>query len=310
MAKEDKQLLEAEAEFNRFYKLSLWWVNSREKLKKIGLGILLGIESIILLAVFWTFIDTYFISYNAEQTAVAEMVALGQSDLRAYSVARAAQPLVPERPIALAVGDGRYDLYASITNPNTDWMAEFTYVFTSSAGDTEEKTGFILPNETKPAVVFSWETEVPPRSVDFSIKETQWRRIDKSLAPDYELFERERRNFTLSDVSFQPRVLDSDGNALPGRVTFTVKNNTAYSYYDPVFYILLSRGPSVVGVNSTTLSELDAGEEQEVVVNWFGTTPQASKVDVIPEVNLFDPAVYKPLKGNGALDSRLNVPLR
>jgi hypothetical protein len=63
----------------------------------------------------------------------------------------------------------------------------------------------------------------------------------------------------------------------------------------------------VVGVNRATLSELESGEATEVVLNWFGTLPSVSEVDVVVELNLFDLSIYKPLEGESTRDTRTRV---
>ncbi len=98
---------------------------------------------------------------------------------------------------------------------------------------------------------------------------------------------------TIEDVAFS-RELEIDSEEI-GRVSFTVRNTTAYSYWEPSFTILLMRGGSVAGVTRTTLTRLKSGDERSVAVNWFGSLPAVTKVEVIPEVNLFDPDVYMPL---------------
>jgi hypothetical protein len=52
---------------------------------------------------------------------------------------------------------------------------------------------------------------------------------------------------------------------------------------------------------------LDSGEEIDVGVNWFGTLPSVSKVEVIPEINIFDIDTYKSLAGETTRDTRTRV---
>ncbi|MBU0463677.1 MAG: hypothetical protein KKD21_12990, partial [Proteobacteria bacterium] len=74
--------------------------------------------------------------------------------------------------------------------------------------------------------------------------------------------------------------------------TFNVSNDTAYSYWNPKFYILLMKGEKVAGISQTDIQGFDSGEERDILINWFGTLPTVSKVQIVPEVNIFDVDEY------------------
>ncbi len=296
---------EEEKEFSRFYKFSKWYITNRERLKKIGYGIFIAFDSILLLFVFWTFLDAYVISYAAERRAVAEMVVVGFDDLRAYTKASAAKPLVKNEVTVLSVGSGKYDFYTTVSNPNDDWWAEFTYVFRSSEEEEmAEQTGFILPAEEKPVVALGVEASVAPRNMTFNIADVQWHRVDHHMVGDYEEWYQDRFHFDIQDVTW---TVDSELEKPIGKVSFTVTNDSAFSYYDPVFYALLLRGSRVVGVNKISISSIDAFETKKIEMHWFGTLPSVSQVEIIPEINLFDVDVYKPLEGESSFDTRTRV---
>ncbi len=300
-------LLEAGKEYQKQYRLSSWWIEHRDGLKRLGLILFACVDGIFLLVAGWAFVDAYAVSYADEQRSVLEIVAYGQSDLRAYSVATAAEDLDLGGTTVVASSEGKYDLYATIANPNDDWWAEFTYAFTSSAGDTEPASGFVLPGEEKPVVAYAVEASATPRSASLVISDVVWHRVDHHVTGDLERWMTDRLNFVVENAAFER--VDLDGETL-GRVTFAVKNDSAYSYYEPAFTATLLRGSSVVGVTGTTLSELDAGEEQEVVINWFGTIPSVNKVEVSVSVNPFDISSYKPLEGETTEDTRTRIQLR
>ena len=298
-------LLEEEKEFKRVYKLSLWWIEHRALLKKVGYGVFIVFDVLVLLFVFWVFLDTYAVSYDSEQSAIVRMVALGQEDLHAYTLANAAKPLRESIVRILPTGRNSYDFYTILTNPNDDWWAEFTYSFSSSLGKTSVERGFILPGEEKPVSIFSIESTTPITQATLEIVDIQWKRVDRHAIPDYQNWAEDRLSLEISDIVFE-KDFQIDTESI-GRTSFTVQNNSAYSYYEPRFYILLKRGAHVVGLNRTVLGSLDSGESQEVIMNWFGTIPSVNKVEVIPEVNIFDLNVYKPLIGESTIDTRTRV---
>ena len=131
--------------------------------------------------------------------------------------------------------------------------------------------------------------------------------MDRHATGEYDAWIAGRLNFIIENAAFERVELDGETIA---RVSFTVKNDTAYSYYEPAFTAMLTRGSTVVGVTGTTLSDLDAGEEQEVVINWFGTIPSVNKTEISVSVNPFDILSYKPLEGETTEDTRTRVQLR
>lgn len=269
-------------------------MNNKEKLKKLAYGLVIAVEAGLLLFVLWTFTDSFLISYGAEKQAVGEMVAYGQEDLHAYTLAHAAAPLSYSGASVLSAGSGRYDFYAILNNPNPEWWADVVYKFTSTAGESEEQRDFILPGEEKPVILFAQPSDSAPRSVTFELLEVNWHRLDRHAVGNYELWYKDRISFDIRDIAVE-KDIEVDTKTI-SRVSFTVENRGAYSFYDPEFIILLKRGASIVGLNSITLSSLDEGETEAVVVNWFDSMPASSKVEILPNINLFDEMIYKTLE--------------
>ena len=298
-------LLEEEKEEQRFYRLSLWWVEHRALLKRIGLIAFAALDVLMLIFAFWNLLSAFAIRYGAEESAVLRMVALGQADLHAYTSANAAKDIEQNSVRIFSIGDQRYDLYATIVNPNTDWWAEFSYAFSYNDTQTETRTSFVLPSQEKPVTELAVSSGVPISDAVFVISNIEWHRIDHHVIADYPTWSDDRLNIEVRDPSFvTEKRLDGE---VYGRTIFTIENHAAFSYYDVGLYVVLKRGSSVVGVNRTTLSTLGTGEEKEVTVNWFGTLPSVSQVEVIPELNIFDLEVYKPLVGETTIDTRTRV---
>ncbi|TAL50470.1 hypothetical protein EPN81_02690 [Patescibacteria group bacterium] len=298
-------LLQEEKEFKRFYKVSLWWVTYRAALRRIGFALFIAFDALLLLFGGWHLLDAFAISYGAEQYTVWQMVGLGQTDLHVYTLENAASDLEAGDGRVISIGDGRYDLYTTLVNSNDEWWAEFTYAFLIDGQQTESRAGFILPTQEKPVAELAVESVSPIQSANLVIENVRWHRVDRRYIPDYPTWASDRLNFLISASSFEQETR-FDGETF-GRTTFTIENDTAYSYYDVGLFVLLLRGNSVVGVNRTTLSSLESGVEAEVTVNWFGTLPSVSQVQIIPELNIFDLEVYKPLQGESTRDTRTRV---
>lgn len=300
-SQEDKQ-------FEREYKLSLWWVNNKSRLKQIGIVLFIIFDVALISFASWVMIDAFLLNAQSDQAIVEQMVREGQGDLNAYTRATKAQGLIISNAIALPSRPGVYDMYAEITNPNQDWYAVFEYTFASSAEESESQIGFILPGELKPFAAFGIESSTTPLNTEIVLHNLNWRRIENKLTGDYDIFAEDRLQFDIQNLSFQANFRIEE-ERIP-RISFDLVNDSAYSYFDPTIYILLRRGGSVVGVNRLTLSEIESGETQPIVVNWFGTIPQANSVDIIPVINILDPTSYKTLEGVEATDLRDTVDLR
>lgn len=298
-------LKEEEKGFKTFYKRSLWWVEHRALLRRIVIIVLAAFDAALLLFSAWTFLDTFVVSVDREDRAVAEVAVVGQMDLRNFSTAQSADAMSVSEMQVLTTGDKRYDFYTTLANANRDWYAEFQYAFVIGDTETDEFSGFILPGEEKPLAYFAWEADSRPTGVRLDIRDLAWHRVDPHAIADYDTWEADRLGWNITAPLFS-RELAIDKEEI-GRISFTVSNTTAFSYWEPVFYVLLLRGNSVAGVTSTTIDRFESGDTRSMVINWFGTIPAVTKIEVIPAVNLFDPDAYMPLEGETATDIRERV---
>lgn len=299
-------LLQEEKQDSKEYRRSLWIVEHREKIGNIGIVILAIFDICLVLFVVWSLVDAFVLSAGNEQRSVIESVSLNQEDLHAYTEAQAADSMIVSDASTFPSANNKYDFYTQIENPNEDWWAEFEYQFVFEGGSTGIKQGFILPQSKKPIVELAFVNDAGLQNAQFQFESISWHRIDHHLVPDYVTWSQDRLDLEIQNPTImQDPTIDKNGLF---RTTFTVHNNTAFNYYNPTFYLLLKRGATVVGVNKTQLQTLVAGETQEVVVNWFGTTLSASQVDVVPDLNLFDTRLYKSLEGSETIDTRTFAP--
>ena len=295
-------LLQEEKQDSKQYQRTLWWVTHRDRLRKFSILSLIIFDVCLVLFVSWSMVDAFVLSAGRERRAVIDSVLSNQEDLRAYSVARSASPLAVTNVQVFASEENAYDFYTELQNTNKDWWAEFEYQFVFDAGTTKVKRGFILPESSKPVMDLAFASETGVTNSRFQFLDISWHRIDRHVIPDYVKWSQDRLGLEIKTPTLtQDTTIDPKGLF---RTTFTVRNGTAYSYYNPTFYLLLKRGSSVVAVNKTTLTSLISGETQDVVVNWFGTVLSANQVEIIPELNLFDPMLYKPLVGSATIDTR------
>lgn len=303
---ENGLLKEQEAEDQRYDRVSSWWVNNRENVKRAGYGLFIALDAVLLCVAAWAFTDGFFVSYQKERLAVAEMVAYGQADLHARSQAETAQALEPGDAVVLSGEGNTSDVYAPLTNPNKDWWAEFSYVFIADGVSTKPQQGFILPNQAGKPLIALGTTELKGvRAVSISLENIVWHRVDRHVTGEPDAWAKTRLALTVKDAAFKTDV--PFGGKTIGQAAFTVINDSSYSYYRPSFVVLLRRGASVVGLNRTTIDALDTGASRDVAISWFGALPAVGSVEVIPDINIFDTNAYKALTGETTLDVRERV---
>lgn len=305
---EQNLLAPAEKEFQTFYKRSLFWIEHRTVIKRLGLTLFFLLDLFFVGWTIYAFLDFGVFNYFQERAMVGSIVD-GVAHFHTVSQAHAASGL-KTGPVQLFTVDAtRSDFYVELTNPNLDWQATFDYHFTYGSESTPSQKGFILPGEVgKPLVALAVNVSPAPSSATLSVSQLIWTRVNHHAIADYPLWQSERSDFILSDVVFDPSV--TLGTATIGRTSFTVTNASAYGFWNPTFTIVLYRNDHPVGVTTVAVPSLKGGESRQVAVNWFGTVPQANATLILPNIDLFDPTLYMPLRGELVPDVRERVKSR
>lgn len=191
------------------------------------------------------------------------------------------------------------DLFARVTNPNTDWaVAGFKYRFVLNSGATPWRQSFLLPGEEKYllelAVAGGGQNSLP----NLEVSEVNWQRVNKHQIPDYAVYYQEYFNFKIEDIKFNSSSESLATNKVPvSEASFKVANNTAYNFWRVGFQVILYSGRSVAGINYITLEQWQAGEQRPVSVYWYERLPGISRVEIIPEVDILNSDAYMKLEG-------------
>ncbi len=284
---------ELAAEEKRF-KYSLIWVEHRDLLRKIGLTIWGGVAGLMILYSLWVMVDTFLISYETERALLVN-TGLNQSTRHNAVLASAPGALkLSSSSDIFAIDDDRYDFYTTVENENEDYWAEFDYYFSYGSSVTETKHGFVYPVEEKPLVYLAWESDSRPSSAQVILENIQWHMIDGHTIPDFVTYREDMIDFDITDADFESSI---GYDTTIGRSTFTVENDSAFAYWEPLFYVILHRGESVAGVTTTVAPQFAPGDKDTIEQNWYGTLPAITDVEIIPEVELLDDSVFMPLTG-------------
>lgn len=297
-----------EKEFERFYKLSQFWIHWRQTFKRVGFGLLVAFDLLLVVIIGRAYIDFGVFNYFNDRAMIAS-ITNGLDHFHALSTADAASSLHIGTTRIFAVDSARTDFYTDVTNANKDWEATFTYDFVYGNSKTVSRQGFVLPGQaSKPIAELAVATPSTPSSAQFEITALNWVRVNHHAITDYATWQNEHLNFTVTNVTYTPNLALTSG--VVGRTTFTLINNSAFAFWNPTFTIVLLRNNTPVGVTTTTPSAVGAGESREVSVNWFGTAPQANATLIVPNIDIFDPEVYMPLHGEIQPDVRQRISVK
>lgn len=267
---------------------SSWWVGHRERLRQWGLRLFIVVDALLMIYAAWGFADWLLLSGVKEELAVRQITALAYAQA---SPAADAQEIQIGTPLVFSVPGDRYDLAVEVTNPNPNHWVGLEYSFTNGASDTTVQRGFILPGETKRLVAVGAKLTGGVTDVRIRVLARSFYRVDRHAIPDYQSWSRSRLNLVAVDQQYAP----PDPNAtVPTSVTsFTLVNQTAYSYYDIGLVVSAFRGDSLQGVNTVKVSSLKAGERRPVQLYWYQNLPGVTRFEVAPDLNIFDPRVYQ-----------------
>ncbi len=276
-------------QIDRQYKRDVALVEARPLLQRLGVIFWWSLDiGLVAFFVIYLVYSLFFGSANTQREA-AKVVNNIQST-HAITLARAADPLVPGSARVIESETGKFDYYVQVYNPNSDWLATFSYYFTSSSGETKQHHAFVLPGENKYLLTFAESSTTRPLNTEVVIEDLSWQRIDAKETNDVAAWLAEHQKFTVENVSHEASV-QLGGEAIT-RTSFTITNNSAFSYWSPEFSVLLGRSGALVGVNTVTIPGFESGETRVVNVNWFGNVPTSASVEIVPNIDFFDDEVY------------------
>jgi len=267
---------------------SEWYLSHKLALKKTLMGAIIAVGAIFWIYSLYGFIDWKFVSGPKERANLKTILEIKTANeaIRAAS----AIPIAFGEPQIFAGGLGKYDLLVKAENQNSDWWIEFEYRFVGEGYEGSYKKGFILPSESKYITDLGVEKPFRPRNPRLEYKNLKYRRINKHIIPDYDKWESERLNFTISGKNFNANIIKDQKNI--SALSFKAANNTAYDFWSTGFHGQLYKGDQLVSVNYVTAENFKSGEMRDLQMQFYEGLPAITKYEVVPEVNIFDEDVY------------------
>ncbi|WKZ29025.1 MAG: hypothetical protein QY323_05890 [Patescibacteria group bacterium] len=269
---------------------SQWWVDHKEQVKKTGLGIFIAFDAILIGAGFWGFIDWLAIGGIKEEQAIRQMTSPEYGRFNSLRL----EEIQIGAPIVLSGGSGKIDILAPVENRNATFWADIEYRFLVGGAEQPLRKTFILPGQAKYLSELGASSS-SGASVELKIESRTWRRVDLQGASSAADFAAPRLDIRAENPVYLPS--DPLATVPSSSATFTLVNGTAYGYYEIDLLVLLYRGDAIVGVNKVQVDTLAAGERKPMQLFWYQLLPQVTKVQVVPEINIFDPYVYRSPRG-------------
>ena len=268
--------------------IGLWLSENRQKFLKILTIFLIVVCAALFIYSSYNYI-IYFLAGDPNQQ--------WSEDSSVFSPRKVTENLEVS-PLQVFASGENHDLAVKLKNPNEKFMANFEYCFSQSDQDISCGNAFILPKEEKYLLILGQAIGGSVSELSFSISNIFWQRIDSHKIPDWDSFSFDRLNLLISGVSFTP----GDNSGLSGKVKlnaleFSVKNQTAYGYYEVPLNILLFNGSNLIGVNSYLIPNFMSGEQREIRINWAGNLNGVNRIEIAPNLNIMNDNVYLKYQG-------------
>ncbi len=274
---------------NKDLAFSSWFVRNKIFLRKITIGVLLawivigGLYSILVLG-------SYLFSGFWRDRDARLQTLQGFENYTQIQPSYGAQNLLLDSARLFQIGE-TYDFSALAQNPNEDFVARIRYKYVFDGGETPSKVVTILPKKKVPLTIYGFKSDIYPVGSRLVVEEMRWRRVDPHVVPDTQSYVVARTNFLVDNLIIERNPI---GGALPPRITFDIKNDTAYSYYEGRFALVLLGGGSIEGVIPLTIKEFRAGQNFPVDIRPAFSIAGIDDVEVIPLMDVFDPNEFLP----------------
>ena len=281
------------------YKREVTITQARPLLNRI-LFILWIIFDVVLVGLLILVTFSYLLSGQWKDRASTAGLVQNLSSIHSATEEQSASSVFVGETTVISSSNG-YDFYVELENSNTDWYASFDYKFELDSVSTEEYHGFILPNERRSLIALNQDLEGSASSAEVVISDIEWRRVDAHTIEDYDQWYLDHNDFQIVDSAHGTVEVGSEGIV---RSSFTIKNNTPYSYWSAPFILVLERNGVPVGINQVSIAGFETGETRDIDINWFDNTPSSGDLVIQPAIDYLDEDVYMQESVDAEVDIR------
>lgn len=285
----DKQLGEYESVggvSGQQLRLSQWWLDHRDQVRKTLIGVFAAFDATLIGIGAWGFTDWLALGGIREERAIRQMTGASYGQFPATVL----EEVQIGAPIVLPADTGKVDILTSVENRNANFWAELQYRLVVGGAELPLRAAFVLPGQAKYLVELSAST-ADGSTAEVRVERRIWHRVVTAGGLDPRSFADTRLNIQGENAVYTPS--DPLATSPSSSAAFTLANHTAFSFYDVGVLVLLYRGDAIVSVNRIQVDQLPAGARKPVEIFWYQSLPQVTKVEVVPDINIYDPGVYR-----------------
>ncbi len=265
--------------------LAGFFVRAKPVMRRVGLIVLIVLDVVLILSGLY-----YWGQYFAQSRIMNQQstIAFVDSSTQAASAARSAVQPKSLQSVAVKILEGSgetRDFIALVENPNARWQARISYSF-AGQGQTDVRSAVISPGERRVLGVYGSPEKMSSARLVFD--NIVWDRVDRHEVDDMSEFTAERLQVPIEN----PLYLNADADVDTDRVTFTIKNDSPFSYFSVRVAAVMYFGNDIVGVEEVDISPFRSGDSQDIEIHTRSRGVKPTKIEVLPHVNIFDEAAY------------------
>jgi hypothetical protein len=203
---------------------------------------------------------------------------------------------------ALTLGNGVYNLVATIKNPNADWLvSSLDYKFIINGQDLPVRTGFLNTADQHLLLQLGYKTDAPIGSVNVKIDNVRWQRLTN---------ETPQISWPITDLKYQSASSVQVGGvnvALPTQVTWQAQNKSLFNFWEVGWQVALFANDNIVGVAEINERDFKSLEIRNIEANWAYNLPNATRAEVWPILNWLDKNNFKSAESNPNNQDRIRL---
>ncbi|HRY36562.1 MAG TPA: hypothetical protein P5230_01610 [Candidatus Magasanikbacteria bacterium] len=267
------------------FKFAAWYVNNRILLYRLLVGFLILFSAY---TVIYTVIKAAWIlivEVPRDEKLFVQMTEV--DDYERINRALSPQNLAVDETVVIPAGVDKYDAFTKVTNPNQKHIAYFDYYFDQGGLKTEKRSGFILPQETKPVVEFGLKDGIGGVLV---LENIVYKRINAHLYADPISYMAERNMFEVENFEYKSVLHPEGANA--NIIKFDLKNGSPFHFYEPHFIVEFRNGGIEVGMAEIKIEKFESLQTKNVDLRSFADNLFVDEVVVYPSINYFERGEY------------------
>jgi len=270
-------------------KFGYWFTANKIVIRGIAYAIGFGVVGLIFASVVYQALDWGLISGPKERAGILRLP-LQKVEFAAFHERNVPKALIQVKAYSLASVDGKRDLIGVVDNPNTTWWAKVTYHFSSGSFASQPEQTFVLPKSSRKLISYA-VTGASSESPTLVLDEVRFMRVAPHEVSNYENYAASRLRFTIGKVN---EMVLPVGDKKFVKQAFTVKNDSAFSFWQVPLQIELMSGSELTAVQTVSLERVRSGEARNVEITWFQDIAAGSTVKVEPVVNILDQKTFIP----------------